>query len=79
MLRCVAFLGTDTPWKSRFLQESQGVSSLKTAVFIVTAVKTSNLTMLQFLYNRLPGGREVISFEHRLHFTPKKVPDADFC
>jgi hypothetical protein len=32
------------PPKRRFLQESQGVSSQKEEFFIVTAVKTSNLT-----------------------------------
>jgi hypothetical protein len=32
------------PLKRRFLQEAHGVTSQKTAFFIVTAVKTSNLT-----------------------------------
>jgi hypothetical protein len=32
------------PTKRRFLQEPQGVTSQKTEFFIVTAVKTSNLT-----------------------------------
>jgi hypothetical protein len=35
------------PPKHRFLQEPQGVTSLKTPFFIVTAVKTSNLTHLK--------------------------------
>jgi hypothetical protein len=32
--------------KRRFLQEPHGVTTLKTPFFIVTAVKTSNLTFL---------------------------------
>jgi hypothetical protein len=35
---------TTVPPKRRFLQEQQGVKTQKTAFFIVTAVKTSNLT-----------------------------------
>jgi hypothetical protein len=35
---------TSDPLKRRFLQEPHGVTSQKTALFIVTAVKTSNLT-----------------------------------
>jgi hypothetical protein len=30
--------------KRRFLQEAHGITSQKTAIFIVTAAKTSNLT-----------------------------------
>jgi hypothetical protein len=39
------------PPKRRFLQESHGVTSQKTPFFIVTAMKTSNLTWM-FLYSR---------------------------
>jgi hypothetical protein len=35
---------TDILEESRFLKESHGVTSQKTGFFIVTAVKTSNLT-----------------------------------
>jgi hypothetical protein len=35
---------TDVPPKRRFLQEPHGVTSQKMTFFIVTAVKTSNLT-----------------------------------
>jgi hypothetical protein len=34
----------------RFLQDTRGVTSQKTAFFIVTAVKTSNLTIYSFLF-----------------------------
>jgi hypothetical protein len=36
---------TDVPPKRRFTQDLHGVTSQKTAFFIVTAVKTSNLTI----------------------------------
>jgi hypothetical protein len=40
------------PPKRRFLQEPHGVTSQKTAFFIVTAVKTSNLTTFtKFIVN----------------------------
>jgi hypothetical protein len=41
------------PPKRRFLQEPRGVTSQKTQLFIVTAVKTSNLTLC-FLVFRIP-------------------------
>jgi hypothetical protein len=46
-------LGTTlaVPLKRRFLQEAHGVTSQKTPFFIVTAMKTSNLTEL-FLADR---------------------------
>jgi hypothetical protein len=44
MLRRVVLVRTDISEKRRFLQEPHGVTSQKTAFFIVTAVKTSNLT-----------------------------------
>jgi hypothetical protein len=47
----ISELGTTlaaTP-KCRFLQEPQGVTSQKTTFFLVTAVKTSNLTELVLL------------------------------
>jgi hypothetical protein len=47
MLRCVTLVRTVVPPKRRFLQEPHGVTSQKTPFFIVTAVKTSNLTGLQ--------------------------------
>jgi hypothetical protein len=40
MLRRVALVGTDVPLKCQFLQGPHGVTSQKTAFFIVTAVKT---------------------------------------
>jgi hypothetical protein len=44
MLRRVALVTTDDSEEREFLQEPHGVTSQKTAFFIVTAVKTSNLT-----------------------------------
>jgi hypothetical protein len=44
ILRRVALVITDVPPKRRFSQQPHGVASQKTAFFIVTAVKTSNLT-----------------------------------
>jgi hypothetical protein len=38
-------LGISPPPKPRFLQEPHGVTTQKTPFFIVTAVKTSNLTV----------------------------------
>jgi hypothetical protein len=35
----------------RFLQEPHGVRSQKTALFIVTAVKTTNLTTIIYFHN----------------------------
>jgi hypothetical protein len=49
----------------RFFQEPHGVTSQKTLFFIVTAVKTSNLTFVFFVYtwNLLPRGNAwTISF-----------------
>jgi hypothetical protein len=37
-------IGTILPPKHPFFQEPHGITSQKTAFFIVTAVKTSNLT-----------------------------------
>jgi hypothetical protein len=44
---------TSFPPKRRFLQEPHGVTSQKTPFFIVTAVKTSNLTF-RFVVFRTP-------------------------
>jgi hypothetical protein len=44
MLRRVAVVRTDVSEKRRFVQEPHGVTSQKTRFFIVTAVKTSNVT-----------------------------------
>jgi hypothetical protein len=44
MLRCVALVRTDVSEEFSALQEPHGVISQKTAFFIVTAVKTPNLT-----------------------------------
>jgi hypothetical protein len=41
--------------KRRFLQEPHGVTSQKTPFFIVTAVKTSNLTQIIFVTNKSLG------------------------
>jgi hypothetical protein len=51
-----------SPPKRRLLQEPHGVTSQKTAFFIVTAAKTSNLTKL--------GDRDIGFFS--LHFTDLK-------
>jgi hypothetical protein len=50
MLCRVALVRTNAPPKRRFLQEPQGVTSQRTAFFIVTAVKTSYLTSVIFVY-----------------------------
>jgi hypothetical protein len=42
------------PPKRRFLQESHGVTSQKTAFFIITAVKTSNLTSSLYVPPLIP-------------------------
>jgi hypothetical protein len=47
MLRRVALVRTDFAPESRLLQEPHGVTSQKTAFFIITVVKTSNLTFLR--------------------------------
>jgi hypothetical protein len=44
MLRRVALVRTDVSEERRFLQEPHGLASQKTAFFIVTDVKTSNVT-----------------------------------
>jgi hypothetical protein len=44
MLHHMALVRTDVPPKRLFLQEPQGVTAQKMAFFIVTAVKTSDLT-----------------------------------
>jgi hypothetical protein len=44
LLRRVALVRTDVSEEPRFLQEPHGVTTQKTPFFIVTAVKTSNLT-----------------------------------
>jgi hypothetical protein len=43
MSRRVALVRTDVSEERRFLQEPHGVTTQKTAFFIVTAVKNSNL------------------------------------
>jgi hypothetical protein len=37
--------------KKEFLQKPHGITSQKTPFFIVTAVKTSNLTLVQFFFD----------------------------
>jgi hypothetical protein len=39
--------------KKEFLQEPHGITSQKTPFFIVTAVKTSNLTLVQFFFENI--------------------------
>jgi hypothetical protein len=46
------------PPKRRFLQDPQGVTCQKTLFFIVTAVKTSNLTQIIDVYPTIVAGRE---------------------
>jgi hypothetical protein len=46
MLRRVSLVRTDVSEERRFLQEPHGVTSKKTPFFVVTAMKTSNLTNL---------------------------------
>jgi hypothetical protein len=46
-----------SPAKRRLLQEPQGITSQKTPFFIVTAVKTSNLTMFRQFSHKLRRGR----------------------
>jgi hypothetical protein len=63
------------PPKLRFLQEPYGVISKKTAVFIVTAVKASNLTIFNLIEKFLFRNRSVEhsgSAFHRDHF-PRPV------
>jgi hypothetical protein len=61
LLRRVALVRTDVseePGASRFLQEPHGVTTQKTPFFIVTAVKTSNLTSWPLVRERtLPTDR----------------------
>jgi ABC-type nitrate/sulfonate/bicarbonate transport system ATPase subunit len=45
MLRRVALVRTEVSEERRLLQEPHGVTSQKTTFLIVTAVKTSNLTL----------------------------------
>jgi hypothetical protein len=42
MLHRVALVRTDTPLKCQYLHEPHGVTSQKTAFFVVTTMKTSN-------------------------------------
>jgi hypothetical protein len=46
-------LGTDVSEERRFLQKPHGVTSQKTPFFIVTAVKTSNLTLTNAIHSSL--------------------------
>jgi hypothetical protein len=48
MLRCVALVRTHVTEERRFLHKPHSVTCQKTALFIVTAVKTSNLTQQHF-------------------------------
>jgi uncharacterized repeat protein (TIGR01451 family) len=43
-------MGRHVPPKRRFLQEPHGVTSQKTAFFIITAVNTSNLTLKNVVF-----------------------------
>jgi hypothetical protein len=47
MLHHVALIRTDVPLKRWFLQEPRGMTSQKTAFFIVTTLKTSTLTSVK--------------------------------
>jgi hypothetical protein len=51
MLRRVALVRNEYPPKRRLLQDSHGVTSQKTAFFIVTAVKISNLKIFYIILN----------------------------
>jgi hypothetical protein len=46
MLHHVALARNDVPQKCQFLQEPHGITSQKTVFFIITTVKTSNLTLM---------------------------------
>jgi L-alanine-DL-glutamate epimerase-like enolase superfamily enzyme len=48
MLRRVALVRTDVSEKRQILQDPHGVTSQKTAFFIVTAVETLNLTFVNY-------------------------------
>jgi hypothetical protein len=52
MLRRVACVRTEVSEERGFLQEPHGVTSQKTAFFIVIAVKTSNLTFTNVMTSR---------------------------
>jgi hypothetical protein len=60
------------PPKRRFLQEPHGVTTQKTPFFIVTAVKTSNLTKL--LCTWVGGKRNIMS-----HVLPASCPGTIYC
>jgi hypothetical protein len=49
------------PPKCQFLQETHGVTYRKTPFFIVTAVKTSNFTQFQFLFQTILNSRKHIT------------------
>jgi hypothetical protein len=50
MCRCVVLAGTDVSEECRFLQESHDGTSQKMTFFIVTAMKTSNLTLTDTVF-----------------------------
>jgi hypothetical protein len=52
------------PPKRRFLQEPHGVTSQKTTFFIVTAVKTSNLTWYTYLHTHVSISEHLHSIGH---------------
>jgi hypothetical protein len=59
------------PPKRRFLREPHGVTTQKTPFFIVTAVKTSNLTLVQKLY-KVEGWRMITSTQTLSPYSERK-------
>jgi hypothetical protein len=57
------------PPKRRFLQEPHGVTSQKTSFFIVTAVKTSNLTSGLHGYTLMWINKVFLRFYYNFHFS----------
>jgi hypothetical protein len=49
MLHHVTLVRSDIPLKHQFLQEPHDVTSQKTAFFIVTAMRTSNLKIIKLV------------------------------
>jgi hypothetical protein len=68
MLRRVALVRTEVPPKRRFLQQPHGLTSQKTPLFLVTAVKTSNLTeVMDLLYLNGVEDRGTMHWKIELH------------
>jgi hypothetical protein len=69
MLSRVVLVRTDVSEERQFLQEPHGITSQKMAFFIVTAVKTSNLTQPLDSIPEFYGIRRFITaFTRALHF-----------